>query len=104
MGKEKNCSEISTKLKMLRAEAGYTQAYVASAIGVSQQMYSKLENSDTPLDSERLKKLCELYGVSADYLLGIGSAPQQDVRQTAFEESKIESILYKVLSRINENK
>lgn len=102
MNKQKNCSGISTRLKLLRVEAGYTQADIALKLGISQQMYSKLENTDTPLDSDRLLKLCELYGVSADYILGLTIPPQkQEVKQTAFEESQIDDIVEKVLSRIN---
>lgn len=102
MNKQKNCSGIATRLKLLRVEAGFTQAEIAARLGISQQMYSKLENTDTPLDSIRLTKLCNLYGVSADYILGIPAHPQkQEIKQTAFEDSQIDDIVEKVLSRIN---
>lgn len=102
MNRQKDCSGIATRLKLLRVEAGLTQADIAAKLGISQQMYSKLENTDTPLDSGRLKMLCELYGVSADYILGIPTPPQkQEIQQTAFVDSQIDDIVEKVLSRIN---
>ena len=77
MNKQKNCSGIATRLKLLRVEAGLTQAEIATKLGISQQMYSKLENTDTPLDSARITRLCGLYGVSADYILGIPTPAQK---------------------------
>ena len=101
MNKQRNCSGIAKRLKLLRVEAGYTQAGIAAELGISQQMYSKLENTDTPLDSDRLMKLCELYGVSADYILGIQIPPQkQEIRQMAYSDSRIDDIVEQVLSRI----
>ena len=63
-------SDVSKKLKMLRIENGLTQAQVAETLGITQQTYSKYE-SGTSIDNKIIVKLCEYYGVSADYLLGI---------------------------------
>ena len=62
---------IATRLRLLRAEANKSQFQVANAIGLSQQTYSKYENQDTNIDSATIIKLCDYYGVTSDYLLGI---------------------------------
>ena len=59
------------KLRDLRQERGLTQKQIADIIGTSQQYYGKYENGLRPLPLEHLKKLCEFYGASADWLLGL---------------------------------
>ena len=98
---------LAMKLKLLRTQYDLTQAQVAKQLGISQQTYSKYESKDdTVIDSETITKICALYGVSADYLLGIDSA-KNDVkpRKTAavLEENDIDIIVQQVLTKL-ENK
>ena len=97
-----NSGGMALRLKMLRVENGYTQEDVARMLGVSQQMYSKYERSDTMLDSETLVKICDIYGVSADYVLGIDhtAAAQKSVLKSYTEEENIDRIVEKVISKI----
>lgn len=60
-------------LKLLRAQKKLSQSQVAEFIGVSRQMYIKYENGETELAASSITKLCELYNVSADIILGIQS-------------------------------
>ena len=62
---------IAKKLRMLRAEYNLTQSDVANKLGITQQTYSKYENQTINMDTETIIKICDLYGVSSDYLLGI---------------------------------
>lgn len=91
--------QTAVRLKTLRAEAGLTQAEVSRRLGISQQTYSKYENSDAAIDSEVLRKLCALYGVSADYILAIRPSDT-----SGEEEERIELIVHKVLSHIDKKK
>lgn len=97
--------QMAIRLKTLRAEYGLTQAQVAEKLGVSQQTYSKYENSDVPIDSEVLRKLCALYGVSADYILAIEQPKKQaGVKRLSVEEDDIDLIVNRVLSKIDRKK
>ncbi|MBQ8358158.1 MAG: helix-turn-helix transcriptional regulator [Clostridia bacterium] len=97
---------MSIKLKKLRVEYGLTQARVAQSLGISQQRYSKLENNDVSMDSEMLKRICELYGVSADYLLGLNRAtPMTDAIHSSYMRSQkdIDTIVAKVVSIVKDH-
>ena len=54
----------------LREDNDLTQSQVAEYLGTSQTMYARYEREASELPVRHLLKLCELYGVSADYILG----------------------------------
>lgn len=58
------------RMKDLREDSDYTQEYVASVLGTSQTMYARYERGANELPIHHLMTLCDLYHVSADYLLG----------------------------------
>ena len=58
------------RLRDLREDNDLTQTQVASLLGTSQTMYARYERGANELPIRHLLALCELYGVSADYLLG----------------------------------
>ena len=58
------------KLRQARIEAGLTQKEVESMIGVKHQTLSKYETGKLEPNLETFGKLCDLYYVSADWLLG----------------------------------
>ena len=53
-------------LRSLRTENNYSQSAVASYLNISRQMYNKYENGLAEPSLKNIKKLCELYKVSAD--------------------------------------
>lgn len=59
------------KLRDLREDNDLTQESVAKFLGTSQTMYARYERGANELPIRHLKKLCTLYNISADYLLGI---------------------------------
>ncbi len=59
------------KLRDLREDNDLTQQQVAEYLGTSQTMYARYERGANELPLRHLKKLCALYNVSSDYLLGI---------------------------------
>ena len=59
-------------MKQKRENAGYTQAYVAKALCVSQQTVAKWETGVCLPRSDRLPALAKLYGCSVDELLNDG--------------------------------
>lgn len=63
----KSCPEI---LRDLREDRDYTQAQIAAVLGTTQQVYSRYERGINEIPVRHLKKLCEFYQVSADFVLG----------------------------------
>lgn len=63
--------QFHERLKELREDKDLTQAEIAQIIGVGQSYYSKQERNDKPFQIEQIITLCEFYGVSADYVLGL---------------------------------
>ena len=60
------------RLKQLRMEHRLSLDEVANILGRSSQMYERAENGlSDKLNVKDLIILCELYHVSADYLLGM---------------------------------
>lgn len=58
-------------LRELRESKRLTQEYVAAYLNTTTQYYQKYEKGLHPLPVDRLKQLCLLYNVTADYILGL---------------------------------
>ncbi len=65
---KKNFNE---KLKELRIEKCLNQKEIAKSLGISTTCYAGYEQGYRQPDLKMLTKICLLYGVSADYLLGL---------------------------------
>jgi transcriptional regulator with XRE-family HTH domain len=63
-------------MRNLREDHDYTQEYVAHVLGTSQTMYARYERGANELPIRHLIRLCKLYQVSADYLLGLTKEKQ----------------------------
>lgn len=61
------------RIRNLRQDSDYTQDFVAHYLGTSQTMYARYERGANELPIRHLIALCELYHVSADYILGLDS-------------------------------
>lgn len=59
-----------SKLKQAREEMGITQVEVAEALKTEQNTISKYENGKIEPKIEMIGKLCDLYHISADWLIG----------------------------------
>ena len=57
-------------LRSLRNKNNYSQSAVAEYLEISRQMYNKYESGTAEPSLKNIKKLCELYKVSADLFLG----------------------------------
>lgn len=60
---------LGEALKARRTQRGFTQEYVAEALGVSRQAVSKWENGSSEPSTANLMALAKLYGLSVDELL-----------------------------------
>lgn len=61
------------RLKRLRESRGETQKNIAEQLNIPLRTYVSYENNEREPNSELLIKLVNLFGVTADYLLGIKS-------------------------------
>ncbi len=59
------------RLKQLRLLHSYTQADIAYILCIRQEQYSKYESGVRELPLHLFIRLCKIYKVSADYLLGL---------------------------------
>jgi len=59
------------RLRELREEERMTQPQLAKMIGVNYRTIGHWENGYSEPDFEAIEKLCKIFGVTADYLLGI---------------------------------
>ena len=59
------------RIRALREDRDLKQAEIARILGVGQSYYSKQERNEKPFQVEQIATLCEYYGVSADYVLGL---------------------------------
>lgn len=58
-------------LRDLREDNDETQKDIADLLGINQRVYSRYETGKNLMPITYLKPLCEHFGVSADYVLGI---------------------------------
>lgn len=60
---------LGIQMKKLRQARGISQIELARLLGVSKQSVSNWENDNVVPTIEMLKKMCQIFSCSADYLL-----------------------------------
>lgn len=60
----------------LRKNFGETQEVLGELIGVKKGQISGIERGNATTTAERIALICQHYGVSADYLLGLTDDPE----------------------------
>ena len=63
------------RIRELRVARGWKQAELGIMLGTSRSAISKYETEDRQLDPVSICKLCDLFGCTADYLLGRSDTP-----------------------------
>jgi transcriptional regulator with XRE-family HTH domain len=58
-----------------RMRLGLTQADVADRVGIAMEVYSRMERGRLMPRAQNIRRLCDVLGVSADVLLGVGVGP-----------------------------
>ena len=79
---------FSERVRALRMKRGMTQQNMADALDVSLNAYQKYEQAERFPPFEKLGRLCDLLGCSADYLLGHGPCLQGAFPQRLNEARK----------------
>jgi transcriptional regulator with XRE-family HTH domain len=84
------------RIRDLRTSSGMSQAQLGAKIGCVGQTISKFENETRQLDPPTICALCDIFGCTADYLLGRSDVrrtsitPEQDAILRAFDSLPIE--------------
>ena len=65
------------RIRDLREDADMAQQQAADVLGASQTMYARYERGANELPIRHLLKLCRLYRVSSDYILGLDREKKQ---------------------------
>lgn len=63
--------KFNERLKAIRKECGMTQREVYSKLNISPNGYASYEQGRTEPSIDTLVKLCQIFDVSADVLLGL---------------------------------
>lgn len=63
------------RIKELRVRMGWRQSELADMLNTNQQTLSRYETGVRGLDVETICRLCDIFGVTADYLLGRSIQP-----------------------------
>ena len=89
--------KFARRMLSLRTEAGLSQQKVADLLEVSKSTISLYESGSTVPDARTIYKLCDIYQVSADYLLcrtdyRANSSRDQSIEKYGFSEQAAENI------------
>ena len=82
--------ELGKKIKVIRGRKGLSQEFVAKKLGINRIALSRIERGERKIKVEELKKLAEVFNISADVLLDL--------------KSDIEVVFEKSDKKINEKK
>ena len=85
---------IGDRLKRARLSAGYAQQKdVAEALGIERTRYLKWEHGDSQPSLDMLARMCRLFGVSSDYLLGLEDENSAGLRMSMKEIAGLRKVL-----------
>ena len=67
------------RLRELRIKKGWRQSDLAAVLNTKPQTVSRYEKEDRDIDSATICRLCEIFDVTADYLLGRSPLPKAEL-------------------------
>ncbi|WP_420840781.1 helix-turn-helix domain-containing protein [Anaerocaecibacter muris] len=73
---------FAERLKTIRKDCNMTQRDVYSILNISPNGYASYEQGRTEPNIEMIKRLCKIFDVSADYLLGMDSFEYNETRSS----------------------
>lgn len=96
---------FGSKLREIRTLKKFTQERVSKDIGISITAISQYENDCRFPNEEVLRKICQYYSVSADYLLNISSDKNynDNVNSLTTKQKEIINSLIKIIQKANKN-
>ena len=76
--------DFGEKLKILRAEKGLTQKETAKQLEISETGYAGYEQGYREPDFTTLAKICRLFEVTSDYLIGLENEDGSKVKTNTY--------------------
>lgn len=90
---------LGERLRIMRMRNKLTQIEASEKLNISNNTLSTYERDKRDPDTDILKKMCELYNVSSDYLLGLTDSPNREESQRS---SKLSSIFNETVMEIRD--
>lgn len=87
--------KFNEKLIKLRKSSGYTQENLAEKLGVTRQAVARWEAGDTTPDMAMLLGLCDIFSVSADYLIHDDYESDEDIPVVKEKNEEISAAAHK---------
>lgn len=84
--------KFNEKLILLRKQNGYSQEQLAEKIGVSRQAVSRWEAGETTPEMALLVKICNIFDVTADYLIHDEIENEKDIPIIKKKEEEVKTI------------
>lgn len=81
--------EIGANIQAAREQAGYTQERLAEILGFSPNHISAIERGVSAISLDALRKICSLFGVSADVIIFGKNEPSNEVSAIAQQLARI---------------
>lgn len=81
---------LSERIYTLRRKMGLSQEQLAEKIGVSRQAISKWEVGQSVPELEKMKALCECFGISMDELVG-KSPPKKELEPSIDQNRRLKT-------------
>lgn len=81
--------EIGANIQAAREQAGYTQEQLSEILGLSPNHMSAIERGVSAVSLDALRKICSLFGVSADVILFGKNEPSSEVNSIAKQLTQI---------------
>lgn len=107
MGKDKrNNEEVGARIQQARKSRGFTQEEMAEILDISVTHYQNIEYGKYNIAHNHLSKICNLFNLSADYLLFNKETTQMNFDvyyEKLLPEQRVE-LLIKIISRIYKDK
>ncbi len=103
-----NVMKLGERLKVLRDRGNMTQEELAKKVQLSKANICKYEKNSVEPNIETIVKVCEIFNVTSDYLLGITDNAAPDEKTT--DEKKItpfterEQEILSIFKKLNEEK
>ncbi len=93
MDAQKLKSSVGERIRNYRISNSYTQADFAEKIDISINFLSEIENGKKGMSQETLYKLCEHFGLSADYILfGKEEAADASFPASALDNTELKTL------------
>ena len=80
---------MGEKILNMRKARGWSQEELADRVGVSRQAVSRWESGSAKPDADKIIVICDLFGISADYLLRDSYTGEAGQRITAVKQSSV---------------